>query len=92
MKFEVEYFRSTKFSDPDRQDAEDIYQRFAAGGIPSKDEYRTFQDFIFRYLIREGGRLHLAVHIHSAVGIGDYFNLSESNVMNMESILRDPRY
>jgi hypothetical protein len=92
MKFEVAYFRSTKFSDPAIEDAADIYQRFVAGGIPSKDEYRTFQDFIFRYLIREGGRLHLPVHIHSAVGIGDYFNLSESNIMNLESILRDPRY
>jgi uncharacterized protein len=92
MKFEVAYFRSTKFSDPDREAAEDIYQRFAAGGIPSKDEYRTFQDFLFRHLIREGGRLHLAVHVHSAVGIGDYFNLSEGNIMNLENILRDPRY
>ncbi len=92
MKFEVAYFRSTKFSDPDREEAEDIYQRFVGGGIPSKEEYRTFQDFIFRYLIGEGGRLHLAVHVHSAVGIGDYFNLSESNVLNLENILRDPRY
>jgi predicted TIM-barrel fold metal-dependent hydrolase len=32
------------------------------------------------------------VHIHSAVGIGDYFNLSESNIMQLENILRDPRY
>jgi hypothetical protein len=92
MKFEVAYFRSTKFSDPASEDAADIYQRFVAGGIPSKDEYRIFQDFIFRYLIREGSRLHLPVHIHSAVGIGDYFNLSESNIMNLENILRDPRY
>jgi uncharacterized protein len=92
MKFEVAYFRSTKFSDPSREDAQDIYERFVSGGIPSTDEYRTFQDFIFRYLIREGGRLHLAVHIHSAVGPGDYFNLTESNIMNLENILRDPRY
>jgi uncharacterized protein len=92
MKFEVAYFRSTKFSDPSREDAQDIYERFVAGGIPSIDEYRTFQDFIFRYLIREGGRLHLPVHIHSAVGPGDYFNLTESNIMNLENILRDPRY
>jgi len=92
MKFELAYFRSTKFSDPAREDAQDIYERFVAGGIPSKDEYRIFQDFMFRYLIREGGRLHLPIHIHSAVGIGDYFNLSESNIMNLESILRDPRY
>jgi len=26
------------------------------------------------------------------VGIGDYFNLSQSNIMNLESVLRDPRY
>jgi uncharacterized protein len=92
MKFEVAYLRSTKFSDPTSEDATDIYQRFVAGGIPSQQDYRIFQDFIFRYLIREGGRLHLPVHIHSAVGIGDYFNLSESNITNLENILRDPRY
>jgi uncharacterized protein len=92
MKFEVAYFRSTKFSDPSREAAQDIYERFVAGGIPSNDEYRTFQDYMFRYLIRDAGRLHLAVHVHSAVGPGDYFNLSESNIMNLENILRDPRY
>jgi len=92
QKFEVAYFRPTKFSDPTREQAEDIYERFVGGGIPSEQEYRTFQDYIFRYLVREGGRLHLPVHIHSAVGIGDYFNLSESNIMNLENILRDPRY
>jgi len=92
IKFEVAYFRPTKFSDPTREQAEDIYQRFVAGGIPAEAEYRTFQDYIFRFLVREGGRLHLPIHIHSAVGIGDYFNLSESNILNLENILRDPRY
>jgi uncharacterized protein len=92
MKFEVAYFRPTRFSDPTREQAEGIYRRFHAGGTPSEQEYRTFQDFVFRYLVREGGRLHLPVHIHSAVGIGDYFNLSEGNILNLENILRDPRY
>ena len=69
-----------------------IYKRYATGGVPSEQEYRTFQDYIFRYLVREGGRLHLPIHIHSAVGIGDYFSISEGNVMNLENILRDPRY
>jgi uncharacterized protein len=92
MKFEVAYFRSTKFSDPAREQAEDIYQRLVKGGIPSEQQYRTFQDYLFRYLIREGGRLRLPVHIHSAVGVGDYFNLSQSNIMNLGNILRDPRY
>jgi uncharacterized protein len=91
-KFEVAYFRPTSFSDPTREQAEAIYQRFVGGGVPREGEYRTFQDYIFRYLVREGGRLHLPVHIHSAVGIGDYFNLSESNILNLENVLRDPRY
>ena len=92
MKFEVAYFRPTTFGDPTRAQADDIYQRFVTGGIPTEEEYRTFQDFIFRYLVLEGGRLHLPVHIHTAIGIGDYFNLSQSNIMNLESVLRDPRY
>jgi predicted TIM-barrel fold metal-dependent hydrolase len=92
QKFEVAYLRPTTFSDPARAQVEEIYQRYVANGIPSEKEYRTFQDYIFRYLIQEGGRLHLPVHIHTAIGIGDYFNLSQSNVMNLESVLRDPRY
>lgn len=92
MKFEAAYFRPLTFSDPAREQAAEIYQKFAARGIPSTPEYRTFQDYIFRYLLGEGGRLHLPVHIHAAVGIGDYFNLSESNIMRLENILRDPRY
>jgi len=92
MKFEVAYFRPTTFSDPTSAEVEDIYQRYITGGVPSEKEYRTFQDFIFRYLIQEGGRLHLPVHIHTAIGIGDYFNLSKSNIMNLESVIRDPRY
>ncbi|HET7208810.1 MAG TPA: amidohydrolase family protein, partial [Terriglobales bacterium] len=92
MKFEVAYFRSTKFGDPPREQAESIYNKYMNGGVPSPEEYKTFQDYVFRFLIQEGGRLHLPVHIHSAVGVGDYFSLSESGIMNLENILRDPRY
>lgn len=92
MKFEVAYFRSTKFTDPPREQAEQIYQHYVNGAVPNPDEYRMFQDYVFRYLIQQAARLHLPVHIHSAVGIGDYFNISESNIMNLENILRDPRH
>ena len=92
MKFEVAYFRPTTFSDPTRDQAEDIYRRYISGGIPSEKDYRTFQDYIFRFLVMQGGRLHLPVHIHTAAGIGNYFNFSQSNIMNLESVLRDPRY
>ena len=92
MKFEVAYFRPTRFGDPTKDQAQAIYDRYAKGGVPAEAEYRTFQDYIFRHLVREGGRLHLPVHIHTAVGIGDYFNISDGNVMNLENVLRDPRY
>lgn len=92
MKFEAAYFRPLKFGDPPRQDAEAIYRKYRSGDVPSAEEYRTFQDYIFRYLVSEGGRLHLPVHIHTAVGIGDYFDITHGNIMNLENVLRDPRY
>src|ERR1700686_4925678 len=92
MKFEVAYFRPTTFSDPTRDHAEDIYRQYASGGVPSEKDYRTFQDYIFRFLVNLSGRLNLPVHIHTAAGIGNFFNFSESNIMNLENVVRDPRY
>jgi predicted TIM-barrel fold metal-dependent hydrolase len=43
-------------------------------------------------LIDQAGKLHLPVHFHSAVGIGDYFSLRNGNPLNLENVLRDPRY
>ncbi len=92
IKFEAAYFRSLYFSDPPRTEAEAIYDRFKNGGTPSDADYTVFQDFVFRHLLQEAGRLHLAVHFHSSVGIGDFFSLRNGNVLNLENVLRDPRY
>jgi hypothetical protein len=92
MKFEAAYFRSLYFRDPPREKAEAIYAKYHSGGVPSKDDYRTFQDYIFRVLIDQAGKLKLPVHFHSAVGIGDYFSLRNGNPLNLENVLRDPRY
>ena len=92
MKFEAAYFRSLHFGDPSKAQAEAVYRKYHTGGVPSMQEYTTFQDYIFRYLVSEGGRLHLPVHIHTAVGIGDYFDITHGNIMNLENVLRDPRY
>ena len=91
-KFEAGYFRSLYFADPPRPAAAAVYQKYHSGGVPTPEEYKTFQDYVFRYLIREGGRLHLPVHIHTAVGEGDYFRLRNGDVLNLENILKDPRY
>jgi hypothetical protein len=92
MKFEAAYFRSLYFRDPPRDKAEAIYAKYHAGGVPSEEEYRTFQDYVFRVLIDQAGKLNLPVHFHSAVGIGDYFSLRNGNPLNLENVLRDPRY
>src|SRR5712664_3652450 len=92
MKFEAAYFRSLRFSDPPREKAETIYSKYHAAGVATAEEYRLFQDYIFRVLIDEAGKSKLAVHFHSAVGIGDYFSLRNGNPRNLENVLRDPRY
>lgn len=93
LKFEAPYFRSlVNISDPPREQAEAVYHKYYSGGAPSADDYRLFQDYIFRYLIAQTGRLHLQVHVHSAVGSGNYYHLAEGNAMDLENILRDPRY
>ena len=80
------------FDDPSREQASAIYDRYKSGGVPQLPDYKIFQDFVFRFLITEGGRLRLPVHIHSAAGAGDYFSVSGANVLNLENVLRDPRY
>lgn len=92
VKFEAAYFRSLEFGDPPRAKAAAIYARYRSAGAPPEGDYSAFQDYVFRHLIREAGRLGLAVHFHTAVGIGDYFSLRNGNVLNLENVLRDPRY
>ena len=92
IKFEAAYFRSLYFSDPPREHAEAIYNKYRAGGVPAPGEYREFQDYVFRVMVDQAGKLHLPMHFHSCVGIGDYFSLRNGNVLNLENVVRDQRY
>ena len=80
------------FDDPPRDAVEPIYARYRLGGVPAAAEYKALQDFVFRHILTECGRLHLAVHIHSAAGAGDYFSIAGASVLNLETVLRDSRY
>jgi predicted TIM-barrel fold metal-dependent hydrolase len=91
-KFEIAYFRSFVFDDPPRDRVEPIYAHYRQGGVPTAAEYKAFQDLVFRYVLTECGRLHLPVHLHSSAGAGDYFSIAGVNVLNLEPVLRDPRY
>jgi len=92
IKFEAAYFRTLYFSDPARERAEAIYAKYRLGGVPSAEDYRLFQDYIFRVMVDQAQKLKLPMHFHTAVGIGDYFSLRQGNVLNLENVLRDVRY
>jgi predicted TIM-barrel fold metal-dependent hydrolase len=92
IKFEAAYFRTLYFSDPPQERAAAIYEKYRGGGVASADEYRMFQDYIFRVMVDAAGKLKIPMHFHTAVGIGDYFSLRQGNVLNLENVLRDVRY
>jgi uncharacterized protein len=92
IKFEIGYFRSLRFDDPAEATATAVYAKYRSGGTPSDAEYKDFQDYVFRYLLKEAGRLKLPVQIHTAVGTGDFYNVTGSTALNLENVLRDPRY
>ncbi|PYS96458.1 MAG: amidohydrolase, partial [Acidobacteria bacterium] len=57
VKFEAAYLRALDFADASEAEAARVYARFAHGGAPTANEYKPLQDFLFRYIAREAGRL-----------------------------------
>src|SRR6185295_10663698 len=87
IKYEAAYLRPLSFDGASKADAARIYAR---GGAPAFTTYKPLQDFLFRYIAREAGRLGLVVHIHSADGAGGYFEARGSDPILLESALNDP--
>lgn len=94
VKFEAAYLRSLNFgpqsSSADDAEARRIYGRYAKGDAGSRADVPRVQNFLFRVIAREAGRLGLAVHIHTGQGCGNYFDLAGARPMELESILDDP--
>ncbi len=89
IKFEAAYLRTLDFAPPRYQEARDIYSLNYKGTALTKSEYLTVQDYLFRVIAREAGRLKLAVHIHTGAGCGGYFDLAGSNPALLDSVLND---
>lgn len=89
-KFEAAYLRSLAFDAVDRETAGRIYARFIGKAAPSESDYKPLQDFLFRYIAAECGRLGMAVHIHTEAGAGSYFDIAGDNPLLLESVLNDP--
>jgi hypothetical protein len=92
IKFVAAYYRSLDFEPSSEKEARAIYTKYFAGGEPSPAEYKKFQDFVFRYLLREAGRLGLVVHIHTGGGCGHFFNLRTADPILLEPVINDPAF
>ncbi len=92
VKFAAAYMRPLNFDNTPASVAARIYARYRFRGEPSAIEYKQLQDFLFRYLAREAGRLGLVVHIHTGGGCGHYYSLSNGNPLLLESVLNDPQF
>ena len=91
IKFEAAYLRSLDFGPAEPMEAvQQTYQHYIKGGVPPKQDYTRLQNFLFRSIVREAGRLGLPVHIHTGGGCGTYFVLMGSNPALLESVLNDP--
>jgi predicted TIM-barrel fold metal-dependent hydrolase len=81
-KFEVAYLRSFAFDKVDRADADRAYT--------GRGSYKQLQDYLFRYIAAECGRLGVAVHHHAMAGAGGYFDVAGVNPLLLEPVLNDP--
>jgi len=94
IKFEAAYLRPLNFGPPSPADAQakaqEIYGRYAKSGKASRAEVLEVQNYLFREIASQAGRLGLAVHIHTGQGCGNYFDLAGSRPTELESILDDP--
>jgi hypothetical protein len=90
VKFEIAYLRALDLYDSNESDASRVYERWVKGGEPPAADYKLLQDFLFRYVCREAGRLGLVVHIHVFDGGGGSYLQSGSNPLLLDSAFNDP--
>src|SRR5262245_19253718 len=90
VKFEAALLRSLDFEEVAASTASAIYARYASGGEPSHADYKALQDFLFRAIAREAGRLGMAVHLHSFEAPGNFYRATGADPLLLESTFNDP--
>jgi predicted TIM-barrel fold metal-dependent hydrolase len=90
-KFEVAYLRPFGFDKVERSVAEKTYSSFVnTSNAPPDSEYKALQDYLFRFIVMECGRLGMAVHIHTGHGSGGYYDLRGANPILLAPLFDDP--
>ena len=90
QKFEIAYLRGFNFTNPTREQAAQVYARWIGRQVPPTDDYKLLQDFLFRYIAQQCGRLGMAVHLHTMSGGGGYFGIAGANPLLLEPLFNDP--
>ena len=90
IKFWTAYDRPLNFEKVSSVKAALVYEQLLGEKEVSISEQRKLEDYLFRYITQEAGRLDLIVHIHTGGGSGTHFNISGSNPMLLESVFNDP--
>ncbi len=91
VKYEAAYLRALDFSNVPQADAARVYAKYRSAVAPA-EEYKLLQDYLFCYIAKEAGRLGLAIHIHTGLGGGGYFNMTGSDPALLEPVLNDPAF
>ena len=86
----IVYRRPLNFEKVSRVEAASVYEQLLQEKEVSISEQRKLEDYLFRYITQEAGRLDLKVHIYSGIGRATHFNISGSNPMLLESVFNDP--
>lgn len=89
IKYEVAYLRPLDFGNPSRAAAAAIYATYANGGTPTRVEYKTLEDFLFREIDRQAGKRGLPVHIHCADIAGGFYRVAGSQPLLLEDVFND---
>ena len=91
VKFQEAYRRTLRIADVPEGQASALYAKGLTSPL-SRDEYLAVQDFLWRHILLEAGRITLPVHIHSSLGMPPFLRSLESDVRNLEDVLADPKF
>ena len=89
VKFEAAYLRPLDFGDASVADARRIYAKYAAAGVPTRAEYKTLEDYLFKEIAREAGRQGMPVHIHTLDTFGGFYSSRGSAPHLLEATFND---
>jgi uncharacterized protein len=85
-------YRPINFDEVNAEVARAAYGRLVVAGElgASAADLKAFQDYTFRYIAREAGRLGLVVHLHTGMARGAGRDVGNGNPLLLEPMLNDP--